>query len=250
MRMSRALAVVLVGCASANGAGPSDGPIGAGNPDAPGQPFLDAPARPIDAFQFHDAPAPPPPDAFVFRDAPPPPDACVVMTTQLLLNPVFDATPVGTDWQATPIDPMYPLITNGAIAAQSPPYYAWMGGLAGSDEGEESVTDLLYQDVTVPANTTQLVLTGYYAVGTDETTTTTVYDTGTFELTQTDGTPIEGVLALSNLSATSGWVAFSHPVTANLSGQTVRVFMTTTNDIVNETGFLFDTLALKATHCD
>jgi hypothetical protein len=254
--MSLALGLALAGCASANGAQPfSDAPIG--NPGADAHQFSDAPARQLDAFEFHDARPldafvfedARPLDAFEFRDAAPPPDACVPVITELLANPAFDLTPVGTDWQATPIDPAYPLITNGAIAAQSPAYYAWMGGITGDDEGELTVTDLLYQDVVVPTATTQLVVTGYYAVGTQE-TDPVVYDTGTFDLTKTDGTPIENVLSLSNLTTTSTWVAFSHTFTTDLSGQTVRVRMTTTNDEINSTGFLFDTLALKATHCD
>jgi len=251
MRMSCVLALALAGCASANGAqGTGDAPPGnTGGVDAPQQQFLDAPARSLDAFEFRDAPAPPP-DAFVFRDAPPPPDACVPMTTELLLNPTFDLTPVGTSWQATPIDPSYPIVTNGGLTAQSPAYYAWMGGITGEDEGEDTVTDMLYQDITVPAGTTSLTITGYNAVVTEETTTTTMYDTGTLDLIQTDDTPIENVLSLSNLTNTSStWQAFTHVFTTNVAGQTVRLRMTTTNDITNATSFYFDTLALKATHC-
>ena len=93
------------------------------------------------------------------------------------------------------------------------------------------------------------MLTGYYVVGTNE-TGTTVYDTGSVDLLQTNGTPIENVMSLNNATTTpAAWQAFSHTFTANVSGQTVRLRITSTNDITNATNFFFDTLSLKATHC-
>ena len=276
VKRSLALVAVLAGCAS----GHADRPDAPGTPgpaadaapvefpdamamidarppiDAP--PPVDAPtpvdtAPPVDAPTPADAPrpvdAPPPVDAAPAADAPP--DACVPVTTELLANPVFDLTPAGTGWNATPIDPMYPIITSpSGFSAQSAPYVAWLGGISGSDEGVTSnLTDVLYQDVTVPPGTTQLVLTGYYVVGTNETTTTAVYDTASVDLIQTNGTPIENVLSLSNLTTTSNWTAFSHAFTASVAGQTVRVRLTSTNDASNSTGFVFDTFSLEATHC-
>jgi hypothetical protein len=245
-------AAVLAGCASGQGALPSDAPIG-GGPDA--KVYLDGSIEGTDAPPHIDAAidarpdAPPdaPPDAAVPVDAPP--DACVPITTELLQNPVFDLTPAGTMWQQVPIDPMYPPITSDGFAAQSAPYKAWMGGITGGDEGTASVTDQIYQDVAVPAGTTQLVLTGYYVVGTAE-TVTTVNDTGSVDLLQTNGTPIENVMSLSNLTPTAAaWQPFSHTFTANVSGQTVRLRFTSTNSVDNVTNFFFDTLSLKATHC-
>jgi hypothetical protein len=101
----------------------------------------------------------------------------------------------------------------------------------------------------VPANTTQLVLTGYYIVGTTE-TGTTVYDRASVDLQQTNGTPIENVMSLNNTTTTpAAWQLFTHTFTANVSAQTVRLRFTSTNDITNVSNFFFDTLSLKATHC-
>ena len=160
------------------------------------------PDAPPDAAPLPDAPpidAPPPIDAAPV-DAPI--DACVPITTELLANPVFDLSPAGTMWTEVPIDPMYPPITSDGFTAHTAPYKAWMGGITGDDEGVASVTDQIYQNVTVPANTTQLVLTGYYVVGTNE-TGTTVYDTGSVDLLQTNGTPIENVMSLNNVTTTA-----------------------------------------------
>lgn len=246
-------AVLFAGCASGSAA-LSDAPP-AGGPDA--KVYLDGqiegtPDAPIDAAPHIDAAIDAAPHIDAAIDARPidaPPDACVPITTELLVNPVFDLTPVGTGWTESTIDPAYPPITSDGFAAQSTPYKAWMGGFAAGDVGQSSATDVVYQDVAVPANTTQLVITGYYVVGTTE-TGTTVYDTGSFDLLQTNGTPIENVLSLNNTTPTAAaWTPFSHTFAQNVSGQTVRVRITSTNDISNVTNFFFDTLSLKATHC-
>jgi len=256
--MKRALwAFVLAGCASGSTAQQQqDAPLGGGD-DA--KVYLDAPIQEIpdaaiDAAPHIDAPIDAPIDAR--PDAPPdarpidaPIDACVPVTTELLVNPVFDLNPAGTGWVQVPIDPTYPPITSDGFAAHTAPYKVWEGGITGEDEGTASVTDQVYQDVAIPPGTTQLVLTGYYVVGTNE-TGSTIYDTGSLALLQTNGTPIESVLSLNNTTNTgSVWTSFSHTFAGNLSGQTVRLRMTSTNDVTNATNFFFDTFSLKATHC-
>src|SRR5688572_29434149 len=64
-------------------------------------------------------------------DAPPP---CVEIMTEVLNNPAFDSTPMGTGWMQMPINPSFPLITDqgqtgtSGITEQSAPYQAWLGG--------------------------------------------------------------------------------------------------------------------------
>jgi len=247
--MKRALAaVVFAGCASGTAAQQQDAPGTGGDAKV----FLDGHIEgqndaPADAARHIDAPVDARPDAR--PDAPP--DACVPQTTELLLNPVLDLSPAGIDWTEIPIDPAFPPITSdGQFAAHTAPYKAWMGGITGDDEGTASVTDVIYQDVTVPTGTTQLVLTGYYVVGTNETTTTAANDTGHVDLLQTNGVPIENVLSLSNLTNTgSSWLLFTHNFAAIPAGQTVRLRITSTNNQTLGTNFFFDTLSLKATHC-
>jgi hypothetical protein len=251
VRTALSLALVAAGCASGSSDAVHDAPAGNG-PDA--RVYLDGPIEPQrDALPPIDAPAviDAAIDAPRLVDAAPSSDACVPQATQILLNPVFDLTPVGVDWMQTPISASYPLITtDSGYAPQSAPYLAWMGGLSGDDVGQASATDILYQDVTIPANTTQLVLTGYYTVGTSEDPNDFPYDTASVDLLRTDGTPIEAVLSLSNLTNTGAvWTAMAHTFTTNVSGQTVRLRLTSTNDITNATNFFFDTLALTATHC-
>ncbi|MGE5186915.1 MAG: hypothetical protein ACM31C_32915 [Acidobacteriota bacterium] len=253
-----AVAAVLGACASGQQLAPGDGQ-GGGPLDAPD-------SRGPDAAVVHDGPqdAKLPPDAHVYNDAHVYMDAheyldahvymdaavCTPQTTELLANPTVDLTPVGTSWNQTPIDSSYPDITSdGTLAPQSNPYKMWMGGFAGTDKGVSSVTDVVYQDIAVPAGTTQLVLTGYYVVATSESPNDYPYDTSTVELVQTNGTPIETALSLNNQTSAGAWTSFSHTFTANVSGQTVRLRLTSTNDITNATSFYFDTFALSATHC-
>jgi hypothetical protein len=180
-------------------------------------------------------------------DAPPdaPPDACIPVVTQLLQNPAYDLTPDGVGWQQQLIQSGYPIVTGqDGIAEHSPPYKAWLGGFTGN-----AVTDVLYQDVAIPPATTQLVLSGYYDVRTQESTTaTTAYDTASLGVTQTNGTPIVTILALSNLTPKTAWTLFNHTFAQNLSGQTVRLRMTSTNDPSLVSSFYFDTFTLTATH--
>src|SRR5262249_44148308 len=72
--------------------------------DASATPRADAPPDPR-----------PSPDARPPLDAsppPPPPDACIPVTTQLLVNPRFDESPRGTGWIEQIIRAGYPLITD------------------------------------------------------------------------------------------------------------------------------------------
>ncbi len=239
------LLVAAAGCASGSSA--------LGQDDA--NPVVDA--KQVDAPKAVDAFVPPidtPPPIDAMIDAAPDaaPDAfvCVPMTTQLLANPSLDLTPMGTGWTQTPIDVAFPPITDqDGAPEQSAPYKVWLGGFVAPTAGG-TVTDIVYQDVVVPANTTQLVLTGYYLVATQESATATIaFDTGSLAITQTNGTQIAAVNSFSNLTPAAAWTAINFTVPQNLSGQTIRLRMTSSNDDSFVTNFYFDSFALNATHC-
>ena len=239
-------ASLLAACAqgSSRGVDNGDAAVPADSPAVPRDigPLIDAtPPLTVDAL---------PPDAMLPIDAMLPPDACVPATVELLQNPSFDLAPIGVNWVAQPVDPSLALITADGFAPDSAPYKAWMGGVTGDDIGAATATDVLYQDVAVPTLTTNLTLTFKYLVGTQEAATaTTAFDTGSIAATQTNGTPIVTILALSNTTATGTvWTSKAHTFTQNLSGQTIRLRMTSTNDDIFATNFFFDSMSLKATH--
>lgn len=180
-------------------------------------------------------------------DAPPAPPCMATAMKQLLVNPSFDGTPAGTGWTQTPVDPAFPIITtDDGLAEKSPAMKAWMGGYA-----QANANDQLSQDVTIPANTAKLQLTGFYAVATTEAAGAAAKDTATIALTQVGGTNIDMMLSLNNTMTTTTWAAIDRtvPSVAGLSGTTVRFVLRTANDASAHTNFYFDSLVLTATHC-
>jgi hypothetical protein len=227
------VACVLVGCASGRTAGEAPDASVGGGPDAK---------------VWRDGSIEATPDAHTVVV---PPDAyqCQVQQQQLLQNPVLDLNPSGMGWVQLNIDNLAPIVTgDDGVPEHSPPFKAWMGGLEGVDYGYYSITDVLYQDITIPAGATALRLTGQWDMLTTE-TELGVYDDAQIALVQQDGTPIETVLSMTNDTLTIGWNAIDHAFAAPHAGETVRLRLMSTNDVVNATSFFFDTLALTATVC-
>jgi len=232
--MKRALAAcVLVGCAS-------------GRPNNGESPDASVSSGP-DAKVWRDGSIEATPDAHAVVT----PDAyqCHDQVLELLTNPVLDLNPSGMGWVQQNIDNLAPIITgDDGVPEHSPPFKAWLGGLEGYDYGYYSLTDGLYQDVIVPAGTTTLRLTGEWDMLTGETELGT-FDTGELALVKPDGTPIESILSLTNETYSIGWNAIDHAFAAPHAGETVRVRMTSTNDVYYATSFFFDTLSITATIC-
>jgi len=190
---------------------------------------------------------------------PPPPDACVPVAIEKLTNPVFDLTPNGMGW-VDGRDPATNMLSGGpfpivspnpaGVAPQSAPNKAWFGGASGSQvsPAKPTLVDTLHQDIAIPATATNVVVSGYYLVGTNE-TENTVYDTFTIDLVQTNGTVIENVMTANNLTVAGAFTLFTKNITATVAGQTVRLRATSINDSILHTNFFVDSLSLKATHC-
>ena len=222
-----ALVAGLSACASAGRDNPNP------NPDGTVATPIDGPLGHIDG---------PPP-----IDAPPPidgPPACTPTPSQLLTNPAFDMNPMSVGWIEMPIDAAFPIVTpDDGVTEKSAPNKAWMGGVA-----QANANDALYQDVTIPPNTTHLDVSGFYQVRSAE-NALFVYDTSTIDLWDSSGTVLDSVLALDNTMPTTGWKAFHHTFGADLSGQTVRLRLASASDDTNATSFYFDSLTLTATQC-
>lgn len=226
-------ACLLAGCASGRTIG-----------DSP-----DAGADGTDAKTWRDAGVAPRPDSGSMGG---PPDAmpqAMCQDQQLLLNPVLDTNPSGMGWIQAPTDTTAPLITSDdGVPEHTAPFKAWLGGLAAFDYGQFTVTDELYQDITIPLKTTKLVLTAQYDVRTGE-TEPGVYDDALVALVQPNGTQIESVISLTNQTATTAWTGINKTFATPHAGETVRLRVTATNDFVTPTSFFFDSFALTATIC-
>jgi hypothetical protein len=224
-----AFALAVTGCASAGVGLESDAGNGGGGDRTDGGsnpiPNVDA-APPIDA--------PPPVDA---------PPGCNPMTTELLVNGNFDASPMGMGWTATPIKAMYPIVTADSPLKETSPNIAWLGGLEASPN-----TDELHQDVMVPAGTTMLSITGYYQIRSGDIPFLPI-DYIDVQLTTPTGTMLESVLALDNTETTSQWTPISKTFAMPYAGQTVRLHVTTDSDDTDATSFFLDSMHLTATKC-
>jgi hypothetical protein len=168
------------------------------------------------------------------------PTQCTTMTVNLLQNGTFEGAPLATMWTETRYQNQ-PIVRTDGVAGQSPTTKAWLGGLA-------PATDALSQDIAIPASATGITFTGYYQVLTAE-TGATVFDRGRADLVMPSGTAIESLASLDNAHPASTWTTISHPIAASIAGQTVRLKLSSTNDVLNASSFYFDTLALTATVC-
>lgn len=266
--MKRFLAVVtpcLVFGACAKGGSLQQGDASGVAADAPegddaNENFIDAPPHP-DAF-VPDAFVPDAfvPDAFV-PDAPT--DACVPVVLEKLANPVFDLTPAGVNWvdqrdprlNAQPGGP-FPIISPNptGLIPVSAPNQAWLGGAAGEDITPQvsSLTDQLFQDIVIPADATQIVVSGFFLVGTQD-DPSTVFDTFSLDITQTNGTPIENVLTANNTTVAASYTPFSKTISAGglaqMAGQTVRIRAIMVNDVSFLTNVFLDSMSVKVTGC-
>lgn len=150
---------------------------------------------------------------------------------QLLGNSGFESG--ATTWTASS-----GVITNDTgEAARTGSYKAWLNGYGSAH------TDTLAQTVTVPAGCTRADLGFYLHVDTDETTTSTAYDTLKVQVLDSGGTVLSTLATYSNLNAASGWTrrAFS---LAGYAGQTVTVKFTGTEGSTLPTSFVIDDTAL------
>lgn len=231
--------VVVAGCAAAERP-----QVGEDAADGKHDAALDAP-RLFDAPQS-DAPMIDAP----MIDAPPMIDACVPNVTELLANPNFDLAPVGVNWTEIRYLSSEALVVVGAAGvAQSGVGFGLLGGYYADFPGD-TADDYLYQEFLVPPNTTQLVVSGYVIVESEE-TGAVPYDDGLlgFLFPNAPATAPIIVLALDNTDApnAASWTPFSVTIPQNLSGQRLRFQMESHNDYALRTAFAFDSLSVRAT---
>jgi hypothetical protein len=115
--------------------------------------------------------------------------------------------------------------------------------------GGNNLTDSLYQQVAIPQGATNMTITGYVAISTQEAAGGSVYDVATLEIHSSSGGYLATVGTWSNQNATTGWTAMSFLPAGSYAGQTIRLRFDTTNDYSLDTYFFFDTLGLRVTTC-
>src|SRR5262249_3031616 len=152
--------------------------------------------------------------------------------SQLLGNPGFESG--DSVWTATAA-----VIDNtSAEPAHSGSWKAWLDGYGTSH------TDTLMQQVTLPASATSVTLTFWLHIDTDETTTTTAFDTLKVQIRNSSGTVLSTLATYSNLDAASGYTQQSFDLTS-FKGSTIQVFLIAVEGSQIQTSFVVDDFALS-----
>ena len=147
----------------------------------------------------------------------------------LVLNPGFESG--ATSWTQTS-----GVITNDASGSpHAGAYYAWLDGYGTAH------TDSVAQTVTIPAASTA-TLGFYLRVASDETTTTSAYDTLKVQVTPSGGATTT-LATYSNLNKGTAYVARSVNLSAYV-GKTVTVKLLGVEDSSAATSFLVDDVSL------
>lgn len=176
-------------------------------------------------------------------DAAPEEPPCTVTTINLLGNPTFDSGP-GGGWQESSSG-NYSLVVDQSepgISAHSPSFLAWLGGY-------DSAVDSLVQQVTLPADATNVRVRGQRWIDTFEAAGALPWDVARLDIVSTSGVSLEGLAEWTNQNSTVSWTAFNVPVTGNYQGQTVRLRFRSNIDGSEPTSFLIDSLLLEVTTC-
>jgi hypothetical protein len=156
-------------------------------------------------------------------------------TTQLIGNPGFEngsASPAPWVPTAGVID------SSAGEAPHAGTWKAWMDGYGSAH------TDTLSQQVTIPAGATAS-LSFWLHIDTGE-TGTTAFDKLQVQIRNTSNTVLATLATYSNVNAAAGYRQVSFDV-SSFQGQTVKVFLTATEDASLQTSFVVDDFALNAT---
>ena len=100
--------------------------------------------------------------------------------------------------------------------------------------------------MTIPSTAASATLTFWLHIDTAETTTTTAFDTLRVQIRNSSNTVLSTLATYSNLNKAAGYTQKSFDV-SSFQGQTVKVYLTATEDSSLQTSFVVDDFALNAT---
>ncbi|HEY9473220.1 MAG TPA: M4 family metallopeptidase, partial [Mycobacteriales bacterium] len=123
-------------------------------------------------------------------------------------------------------------------SAHSGSRFAWLNGYG------TSTTNTLAQTVTLPSGCSNYTLSFWLHIDTDETTSSTAYDTLRVQILNTGGTVLGTLATYSNLNDAPGYTLRSFNVGA-YAGQTIQVKFTGVEDVSLQTSFVIDDTALN-----
>lgn len=130
-------------------------------------------------------------------------------------------------------------------SCKSCPGYAYLSASDGSLGASNNLVGWIRQDFSIPASASQVTLSFQLSISTQETSTSTVFDSLLVWLKDTSGNPIRNLVSLSNLDA-GGY----RPIFLNLNaerGRTVRLEFLGATDATLGTVFRIDDVSVQAT---
>jgi hypothetical protein len=153
-------------------------------------------------------------------------------STELIGNGGFESG--NTVWTASS-----GVIDNGTTqASHAGSWKAWLDGYGATH------TDTLVQTVSIPAAASSATLSFWLKVVSDETTTTSAYDTLKVQVRNASGTVLSTLKTYSNLDKGSSYVQRSFDLSA-YKGQTVQIYLEGVEGSSVATSFLIDDVSLK-----
>ncbi len=153
------------------------------------------------------------------------------VSTELLGNPGFESG--NTVWTATTS-----VIDNSTTqASRTGSWKAWLNGYGAAH------TDSVKQTIAVPTTATG-AFSFWLKVVSDETTTTTAYDTLKVQVRNSSGTVLATLATYSNLNKGSSYVQKSFDLSA-YKGQTIQIYFEGVEGSTTATSFLIDDVSLK-----
>jgi hypothetical protein len=155
------------------------------------------------------------------------------IVSELIKNAGFESNT--TNWTASS-----GVISNDATqAARTGSYKAWLNGYGAAH------TDTLYQQITIPANSTTATLSFWLKVVSNETTTTQAFDTLKLQIRNSSNTVLSTLATYSNLNKGSSYLKKTFDLSA-YKGQTIRIYFLGVEGSTVETAFLIDDVSVIA----
>ena len=156
-----------------------------------------------------------------------------VVSQQLILNSGFESG--SASWTAT----SGVITSDAAQAAYSGSWKAWMNGYGAA------ATDTLYQQFALPSTATSATLRFWLRIDSDETTTTTAYDTLKVQVRSSNNKVLATLATYSNLNKGTSFVQRSFDLSA-WKGQAVRVYFLGVEGSAVQTSFVLDEVTVTA----
>jgi hypothetical protein len=134
----------------------------------------------------------------------------------------------------------FPIITSEPTLSHSGNNYAYLGDY-------ESGTDLLFQNVTIPADATRVLLRFWFTISTSELDNTQPFDVmHVMVANPSTGQPLATVASFSNMNQNGDWALTPEFDLSAFRGQTVRLQFVAGNNAQDTTAFFVDDVTLFA----